>query len=150
MTHNEADKFIQEQGMSLWNSWTVEYGMNLFPLSGLHFFHSTNRIIKYQNWYGQSILIPQLCSTACLLLKDANLTASQREGCIRIPKRAYDLRDGIYGTGGRMTGANVRSRICPGLLLKRYKLTFFRLFLSCKIQSVWDSLWKMPQSSKIL
>ncbi|OAQ70801.1 polysaccharide lyase family 8 protein [Pochonia chlamydosporia 170] len=59
-----------------------------------------------QNWYGQAILIPQLCSTTCLLLKDANLTKDQSAGCERIPRRSYDLRDGVYGTGGRMTGAN--------------------------------------------
>ncbi|KAL7936407.1 polysaccharide lyase family 8 protein [Trichoderma chlorosporum] len=59
------------------------------------------------NWYDQAILIPQLCSTACLLVKDANLTDTQRAGCGRIPYRAYALRDGTYGTGGRMTGANM-------------------------------------------
>ncbi|ETR98059.1 polysaccharide lyase family 8 protein [Trichoderma reesei RUT C-30] len=59
------------------------------------------------NWYDQAILIPQLCSTACLLVKDANLTETQRAGCERIPYRAYALRDGTYGTGGRMTGANM-------------------------------------------
>ncbi|KAF3070004.1 Chondroitinase-AC [Trichoderma lentiforme] len=59
------------------------------------------------NWYDQAILIPQLCSTACLLVKDANLTETQRAGCERIPNRAYALRDGTYGTGGRMTGANM-------------------------------------------
>ncbi|KAH6609841.1 polysaccharide lyase family 8 [Trichoderma cornu-damae] len=59
------------------------------------------------NWYDQAILIPQLCSTACLLVKDANLTDTQRAGCERIPHRAYALRDGTYGTGGRMTGANM-------------------------------------------
>ncbi|OAQ80852.1 polysaccharide lyase family 8 [Purpureocillium lilacinum] len=59
------------------------------------------------NWYGQAILIPQLCSTACLLLKDANLTESQNAGCARIPRRSYDLRDGSYGTGGKLTAANV-------------------------------------------
>ncbi|CEJ80059.1 hypothetical protein VHEMI00264 [[Torrubiella] hemipterigena] len=59
------------------------------------------------NWYGQTILIPQLCSITCLVLKNANLTESQRDGCIRIPKRSYDLRDSTYGTGGRLTGANV-------------------------------------------
>ncbi|EFY99471.2 glycosaminoglycan (GAG) polysaccharide lyase [Metarhizium robertsii] len=58
------------------------------------------------NWYGQAILIPQLCSTACLLLKDANLTKDMTAGCERIPRRSYDLRDGVYGSGGRMTGAN--------------------------------------------
>lgn len=61
-----------------------------------------------QNWYDQSILIPQLCSISCLILKDAPLSDTQRAGCERIPKRAYDLRDGVYGSGGRMTGANVR------------------------------------------
>ncbi|KAL7973172.1 family 8 polysaccharide lyase, partial [Trichoderma sp. SZMC 28014] len=59
------------------------------------------------NWYDQAILIPQLCSTACLLVKDANLTETQQAGCERIPYRAYALRDGTYGTGGKMTGANV-------------------------------------------
>ncbi|KAJ6440589.1 polysaccharide lyase family 8 [Purpureocillium lavendulum] len=59
------------------------------------------------NWYGQAILIPQLCSTACLLLKDANLTESQSAGCARIPRRSYDLRDGSYGSGGKLTAANV-------------------------------------------
>ncbi|KND87076.1 Chondroitinase-AC [Tolypocladium ophioglossoides CBS 100239] len=58
------------------------------------------------NWYGQAILIPQLCSTACLLLKDAKLSEKQLAGCERIPGRAYDLRDGKFGTGGYMTGAN--------------------------------------------
>ncbi|KAL1873622.1 hypothetical protein VTK73DRAFT_809 [Phialemonium thermophilum] len=58
------------------------------------------------NWYDQAILIPQLCSTACLLVKSANLTESQRAGCKRIPDRAYQLRDQSYGTGGFMTGAN--------------------------------------------
>lgn len=61
-----------------------------------------------QNWYSQAVLIPQLCATTCLLLKGANLTASQQAGCERIPRRAYDLRDGSYGTGGNLTGANVR------------------------------------------
>lgn len=59
------------------------------------------------NWYDQSILIPQLCSISCLILKDAPLSESQRAGCQRIPKRAYDLRDGTYGTGGKLTAANV-------------------------------------------
>ncbi|KAL6863621.1 polysaccharide lyase family 8 protein [Trichoderma novae-zelandiae] len=59
------------------------------------------------NWYDQAILIPQLCSTTCLLVKDGNLTETQRAGCERIPYRAYALRDGTYGTGGRMTGANM-------------------------------------------
>ncbi|KAG8419582.1 hypothetical protein J3458_004439 [Metarhizium acridum] len=58
------------------------------------------------NWYSQAILIPQLCSTACLLLTDANLTKDTTAGCERIPRRAYDLRDGVYGSGGRLTGSN--------------------------------------------
>ncbi|KAK2606010.1 hypothetical protein QQS21_003527 [Conoideocrella luteorostrata] len=48
----------------------------------------------------------ELCASTCMLLKNANLTTSQKAGCERIPRRAYDLRDGVYGTGGRMTGAN--------------------------------------------
>ncbi|KAK5996848.1 Chondroitinase-AC-like protein [Cladobotryum mycophilum] len=59
------------------------------------------------NWYGQGILLPQLVSQACLLVKDGNLTESQRAGCERIPRRAYDLRDQPFGTGGYMTGSNM-------------------------------------------
>ncbi|KAG8405083.1 hypothetical protein J3459_022258 [Metarhizium acridum] len=69
------------------------------------------------NWYSQAILIPQLCSTACLLLTDANLTKDTTAGCERIPRRAYDLRDGVYGSGGRLTGSNVGViEFCPSLL----------------------------------
>ncbi|KAG9240474.1 polysaccharide lyase family 8 protein [Calycina marina] len=59
-----------------------------------------------QNWYDQAILIPQLCSLTCLLIKDANLTDTQLAGCERIPLRAYDLTDMSYGNGGYLTGSN--------------------------------------------
>lgn len=58
------------------------------------------------NWFGQVILIPQLCSTTCLLVSSANLSTSQREGCERIPKRAYDRRDQFINGLGYLTGAN--------------------------------------------
>nr|7R2X_A Chain A, Mannuronic acid specific lyase [Paradendryphiella salina]7R2X_B Chain B, Mannuronic acid specific lyase [Paradendryphiella salina] len=59
-----------------------------------------------QNWYCQAILIPQLVSHTCLLVKDADLSEEQLAGCERIPGRAYDLRDGDYGHGGDLTGSN--------------------------------------------
>lgn len=76
-----------------------------------------------QNWYGQAILIPQLSSTACMLVKDAYLTEEQRAGCIRITQRSYDRIDGTYGTGGRLTAANV-SRSCKLRSLLIRALTF--------------------------
>ncbi|KAJ2965504.1 hypothetical protein NQ176_g10584 [Zarea fungicola] len=59
------------------------------------------------NWYGQAILIPQLSSTACLLVKTGNLSQSQRDGCIRITQRTYDNLGKSYGTGGVLTAANI-------------------------------------------
>ncbi|KAG9240025.1 polysaccharide lyase family 8 protein [Calycina marina] len=59
-----------------------------------------------QNWYDQAILIPQLCSYTCLLIKDANLTDTQLAGCERIPLRSYVLRDEAYGSGGNLAGTD--------------------------------------------
>lgn len=61
------------------------------------------------NWFGQVILMPQLVSTACVLVQPANLTQTQYDGCVRIPKRAYDVRDGTTPGVGRLTGANTVS-----------------------------------------
>lgn len=63
-----------------------------------------------QNWFGQVILIPQLSSTACLLLSE-ELYESQLQGCIRIPSRAYDRRDQFINSLGYLTGANVSRRM---------------------------------------
>jgi hypothetical protein len=57
------------------------------------------------NWFGQVILIPNLSSTACLLL-EKELTSEQKEGCIRIPTRAYSRRDDYIPGVGYLTGAN--------------------------------------------
>lgn len=88
----------------MWHTRIVEHGKitTSLPLEN----KKPNRP-ALQNWYGQAILIPQLCSTTCLLAKDGDLTEEQRAGCERIPLRSYVLRDERYGTGGYMTGANV-------------------------------------------
>lgn len=59
------------------------------------------------NWYDQVILIPQLVSTACLLLDGASLSANQTAGCYDIPYRAYALRDTDTTGVGSLTGANM-------------------------------------------
>lgn len=133
---------IQQKRLPLWNPWSLEH---------CEFFHAfcISANVKanwHQNWYGQTILIPQLCSITCLVLKNANLTESQRDGCIRIPKRSYDLRDSTYGTGGRLTGANVRFVLC--IVIQRLTL-WSRSSSLCKTLSAWVSLWTMPLSCKI-
>lgn len=60
-----------------------------------------------QNWFGNVILIPQLLSTACLLVMPANLTDLQREKCFTIPNRAWEVRDLDNPSFGELTGANM-------------------------------------------
>lgn len=59
------------------------------------------------NWFGQVILIPQLASTACLIVSTTNLTDAQKFGCYNIPNRPYVLRDTSIPGVGYLTGANV-------------------------------------------
>ncbi|WVQ80630.1 hypothetical protein IAT38_002735 [Cryptococcus sp. DSM 104549] len=58
------------------------------------------------NWFGQVILIPQLASTACLLVSPSGLSDSQKKGCWDIPNRAYSRRDEFINSVGYLTGAN--------------------------------------------
>ncbi|BEJ10825.1 hypothetical protein CspHIS471_0102470 [Cutaneotrichosporon sp. HIS471] len=60
-----------------------------------------------QNWFGNVILIPQLVTTACLLVMPANLTDLQKEKCFTIPNRSWELRDLDNPTFGVLTGANM-------------------------------------------
>ncbi|TXT07369.1 hypothetical protein VHUM_03089 [Vanrija humicola] len=59
------------------------------------------------NWFGQVILIPQLASTACLIVSTTNLTDAQKFGCYNIPNRPYQIRDTSIPGVGYLTGANM-------------------------------------------
>ncbi|KJZ78676.1 hypothetical protein HIM_02067 [Hirsutella minnesotensis 3608] len=89
------------------------------PCSTSGLWNTASQFYRKFNWYDQVILIPQLCSTTCLLLKDAELPPKIAEGCQRIPRRAYDLMGGKYGTGAYMTGSNavlvMQNSICLAL-----------------------------------
>lgn len=59
------------------------------------------------NWYSNVLLIPQLVSTACLIVQPSGLTGTQTDKCESIPRRAYDLRDKQVEGIGSLTGANM-------------------------------------------
>ncbi|TYJ53350.1 hypothetical protein B9479_006010 [Cryptococcus floricola] len=59
------------------------------------------------NWYGQTILLPQLVAPTCLLVSTSgNLTDSQMSLCSRIPERGYRYNELTPGSDP-MTGANM-------------------------------------------
>ena len=86
------------------------------------------------NWFDQVILIPQLCTTTCLLLED-QLSESEMQGCVRIGSRAYDRSNGTTNGVVALTGANVSQRLvfAPEIATHRRDSSS----MSCKTPSRW-------------